>query len=380
MRIGVDGGCWSNRRGYGRFLREILQALAKVDRENQYVVFLDQPACQEFHLGPPFRAVRVELSQPIGEAASAGGSRSVTDLLRMSRALSSELLDLFFFPSVYSYFPVLHRIPILVGIHDAIAHRDPKMHFDSWKQALFWRMKVRLAIDQASLILTVSEYSKRCLHELLGVSLNRMRVLHEGAAHVFRKFDCSGPDYRYVLYVGGFSPHKNLATLARSFRRSRARSNGVRLVLAGDHQSDPFKGSYSELRQLVSDLGLQNEVIFTDFVPDEELCRLYNRASAVVLPSLEEGFGLPALEAMSCGVPVVASAGTALDEVVGDAGLLVDALDEAGFAEAIDRILEDADFARDLSTRSLDRAVRFSWDIAARRLLQIFGETRTMVP
>ena len=374
MRVGVDGGCWSNRRGYGRFLRELLGALTRTDRENEYVVFLDPPSYEDFRLGPPFRPVRVEVSEPVAKAASADGRRSIGDLLRMSRAASREPLDLFFFPSVYSYFPILRKLPILLAIHDSIPERNPSMHFDSRKAALFWRTKVRLALAQATLVLTVSEYSKRSLGKFLGVPGRNIRVLPEGASAVFRKLDAGAPEHRYVLYVGGFSPHKNLATLVRAFSQLQARFSGVRLVLVGDYQSDPFKHSYSDLKRLVSQLSLDKEVVFTGYVPDDELCRIYNQAALVALPSLDEGFGLPALEAMSCGVPVVASSGNAMEELIGDAGMLVDPHDEPAITAAMDRILADAALAQELSARSLQRASQFSWESTARGLVSVFHE------
>jgi glycosyltransferase involved in cell wall biosynthesis len=375
MRVGVDGGCWSNRRGYGRFLREILDALARVDRKNEYIVFLDPPSFRTFHLRERFQPVLVELDEPVTQAASAEGRRSVRDLLRMGRAVARQRLDLLFFPSVYSYFPVLRRLPVLVCIHDTIPERDPKLHFQSWRQSLFWRAKVRLALMQATLVLTVSEYSKRCLGEILGVPAGKVRVIYEGTSAKLVRIDAGAAEHPYVLYVGGFSPHKNLPTLVRAFSRLRARSRGLRLILAGDYHADSFKGAAGELQTLVSDLGLSNEVVFTGFVPDEELCRLYNGASVVALPSLDEGFGLPALEAMTCGIPVVAGSGNALEEVVGDAGVLVQPHDEPALAAAIDRIVEDGAYAQELSRRALARAARFSWDGAAAELMRIFQET-----
>jgi glycosyltransferase involved in cell wall biosynthesis len=114
--------------------------------------------------------------------------------------------------------------------------------------------------------------------------------------------------------------------------------------------------------------------VFTGYVSDQDLCRIYNQASLFALPSLDEGFGLPALEAMACGVPVVASSGNALDEVVGDAGILVGPQDEIALAEAMDLILSDNALARTLSERSLERASQFSWDRAARDLVNLLHE------
>ncbi len=374
MHIGIDGGCWTNRRGYGRFLREMLAALAVEDRENQYSVFLDSAAYPEFHLGEPFRAVRVGTRQPVAQAAHAGGRRSLPDVLRMSCAVAGERLDLFFFPSVYSWFPLLGRVPTLTGIHDTIAERNPAFAFDSRRHERFWRWKVRLAIAQARTILTVSEYSKRCLQTERKLPPERIRVLYEAASPQFRRIECAAPE-PYVLYVGGISPNKNLATLVRAFARVRAAHFGLKLILAGDYQSDGFKSSYAQLRALVEALGLGRDVVFKGYVPDDELCLLYNGARVFVMPSLDEGFGLPALEAMACGAPVIVTSGNALEEIAGGAALLVDPHQEGALPAAIQGVLDDPLFAAELSRRSLERAARFSWSRAAQELLEIFRET-----
>lgn len=375
MRIGIDGGCWGNRRGYGRFLREILAALARRDTRNQYVVFLDSYAYDSFRIEGPFRPVRVELSSPVAEAASSEGRRSIPDLLRMARAVRREALDLIFFPSVYSYFPVLSRLPVIVCIHDTIPERDPKLHFASWRQAAAWRAKVRLALTQARIVLTVSDYSKRCLAEVLKVPESRIRVIYEAASPAFRKLEPAVPREPFLLHVGGFNPHKNLDTLVRAFARLAPRRPDLKLLLVGNHRSDVFKGMAKALEQLAARLGLAERVVFTGYIPDDELCRLYNRAAMVVLPSLEEGFGLPALEAMACGTAIVATRGHAVEEVAREAGIFVDGTSDAALAAAIEQLLADPERAQRLGERGRQRAAAFSWDRAAEKLLGIFEET-----
>ncbi len=374
MNIGIDGGCWTNRRGYGRFLRELLGALSDVDRENRYTVFLDPRGAEEFQLTGPYHAVRVATNRSVNQAAHAGGRRSLADLLRMSRAVARERLDLFFFPSVYSWFPLLKPVPAIVCIHDAIAERNPDFAFASRRHELFWRWKVRLAIAQCRTILTVSQYSRRRLLAEWTLEPDRIRVVYEAASPKFRRIDYPALE-PYLLYVGGISPNKNLATLVRAFARVRAAHRGLKLILAGDYQSDGFKSSYPQLRVLIEALGLGREVVFRGYVPDDELCLLYNGARVFVMPSLDEGFGLPVLEAMACGTPVVAGAGNAVEEVAGTAALLVDPREEGALASAISRVLDDPLLAARLSGRSLERAAQFSWARAARELLAIFRET-----
>ena len=263
---------------------------------------------------------------------------------------------------------------MVVGIHDTIADRNPQFAFASKRQEMFWRWKVRLAILQADRILTVSDYSKRCVEQTLGVRASRISVVYEAASPVFRKLGASGGSGDFVLYVGGISPNKNLPALVRAFARMEA-GDGLNLMLVGDYENDGFKGCYQELTALVRTMGLTEKVVFTGYVPDEELCVLYNSARVFVLPSLDEGFGLPVLEAMACGAPVIIGSGNAMEEVAGDAAVAVDPRDEAALARALDRVLRDEPFRAELAGKSLRRAAEFSWDSAARSLLKVFEET-----
>jgi alpha-1,3-rhamnosyl/mannosyltransferase len=375
MRVGIDGGCWSNQRGYGRFLRGVMKALGEVGSSHRYTVYLDSSSYSLFDLKAPFEARRVATSQGVAQSATADSHRSLRDLLRMSLAVR-EPLDLFFFPSVYSFFPLLRRIPVIVGIHDTIADRNPQFSFSSQKQRWLWRAKVRLALAQADTILTVSHYSKRSIAEWFHVPAGRIAVVQEAASPQFYVRDFEPPPRPFALYAGGISPNKNLALLIRAFSRSDARARGAQLVLAGDCASDRFKGNYAELKALVAELDVVRQVVFTGFVPDEELCRLYNTCTVFVMPSLDEGFGLPAIEAMSCGRPVIVSSGNSLEELVGDAGLTVDPHNVEELAAAIDRIFSCEDLRRCLAERAIQRASEFSWETAARQLLEVFEQTR----
>ena len=360
MRILIDGGCWTNARGYGRFTRELLAALARAPR-HEYVVLLEEQARKDFAL--PHATAFVKLSQGVSEAATSSGRRSVRDLLAMSSAAARQRADAVFFPSVYSYFPLRPPSRALLGVHDTMADRFPHFAFDSPAQQRFWRWKMRMALAQCRDILTVSEYSKRTIARHWKAPENRIHVIPEGPAAVFQPRDC--PKQDVVLCVGGISQNKNLAALIRAFAKVRS---GVELVIVGDYASDRFKTCYSELAALAEGLPVR----FTGRISDEELCRCYNEARLLAFPSLEEGFGLPAVEAMACGLPVVAHNAHALAEVVGDAGLLVDATNEDDLAAAIHRVLDDSSLAAELRRKGLARAACFSWDRAAEQLQDIF--------
>src|SRR5712692_308209 len=221
MRIGVDATCWATRRGYGRFLRALLTATLAIDRENEYTFFIDSKN-EEFPL-PTHRAevIRADCGVPTSKAAGADGRRSLRDMWSLSRTINRQKLDLFFFPSVYSYVPLRRGLPKIVAVHDVIPELYPKLVFPTLRSKLYWRAKVKLACAQAKLILTVSEYSRRCLADYMKIPPSRLRCVNEASDPVFQRLKAAdgrallarlglSPGVRFLTYVGGFSPHKNL--------------------------------------------------------------------------------------------------------------------------------------------------------------------------
>jgi alpha-1,3-rhamnosyl/mannosyltransferase len=386
MRIGVDATCWSNRRGYGRFARALLTATLAVDRSNEYVFFTDQSA-DEFPMPTSVEVVRVAAGVPTIQAAAANGRRSLGDLWAISRAISGRKLDLFFFPSVYSYVPLTSSTPELVTIHDVIPELFPQMVFPTWQSKLFWRTKVSLACMQARRILTISEYSRRKMTDVLGIRPERVRVVNEAGDPVFRRVPGldTAPLYQklgipagtpLVCYVGGFSPHKNLFLLADVFRELVAQPefSSVRLVLAGDFQGDAFFSCYRELKQRVDEAGLQERVLFPGYMRDDELLALLNCTHALVLPSFCEGFGLPAVEAAACGAPVLVTTESPLPELLGEGAVALAPEDRAGWRDALARVLRDDSLRARMSAAGLAATAKLSWENSARQLLEIFDE------
>ena len=176
---------------------------------------------------------------------------------------------------------------------------------------------------------------------------------------------------RFFLYVGGLSPHKNLLRLVEAF--AMAAPPDVKLVLVGD-LSDVFHTHVPQIRAAIARHALQERVILAGFVPDEDLAYLYTSAYALILPSLLEGFGLPAVEAMACGTPVVSSRAGSLPEVVGDAGAYFEATDVASIAGAIRMILGSPSHRDHLARLALERSALFTWEESARRLVACFDE------
>ncbi|MBI4589386.1 MAG: glycosyltransferase family 4 protein [Candidatus Rokubacteria bacterium] len=388
MIVGVDASCWSNRRGYGRFTRELLRAMVAVDHRNEYMFFLDPQADAGGDLPEGATRIVVPTSEPPARAASASGRRRLADVWAFSRRVAREPLDVMFYPSVYTFFPLLRRVRAVVTIHDVIPERFPELVFPDRRSRFFWRAKLYVATRQASAILTVSEHSRAGILRYFRVRGSRVRVVHEAPSRLFRPLGDQGVGAgmlaryrlavgdRYILYLGGMSPHKNLPTLLEVYARlvRDPELAEVKLVLGGDVQGDVFHSHYSVLEALVGRLEIQDRVTFAGFVEDEELLHLYNGADAVVLPSFDEGFGLPAIEAAACGVPVVASSTGALPELLEEAGLFVDPYRPPELLDALRRLLKDGALRKELGERGLLRAREFSWERSAAQVVALLAE------
>jgi len=386
MHIGVDATCWQNNRGYGRHARALLSSLVRADRENRYTFVMDSASGID---GVPTEAnVRlVRASAPTAVAASSNGHRSVLDVWRVSRVLSEPSFDLLLFPTVYSFVPAFGRAKKLVMIHDVIAEKYPRLTLPSVTARLLWRTKVDLACRQANAIATVSEYSRLSLLEHFRLPPERVFVVGEASDPIFRVMENPQPTPRLcslgissrgrvVVYVGGFGPHKNLKTLVSVFAHLAAQSefSDVRLVLVGEHRNEVFHSCFTAVEAQVSTLGLSERVVFTGYLPDHELVVLLNLSSVLVLPSLMEGFGLPAVEAAACGCPVIATTASPLPQLLGDGGIYVDPMRSEEMVAALTRVLRSEQLRERMREAGIAAARRLSWESAARQMMGVIRE------
>ena len=387
LRVGIEACTWANRRGYGRFTRELVSEMVTRHPQHRFVLVVDGHTANECSFPDGAEIVVVDTAAQPTKAAAADGSRSLQDVWRMSRALATARFDVVLFPTRYTFVPLLSSTPVVLTIHDATDVAHPRLLFPNWRSRSLWQLKSRLAIRRADRIVTVSNDARRQIATAFGLTESSIAVVSEGPDAVFRPRlnDPAVEDVRaryhlppacaLLLYVGGISPHKNLDTLLRAASMVRRHEpNGWHVVLVGDYRGDSFLGCYKELTALARSLAIDDLITFTGFVPDEDLALLYNAATMLLLPSRGEGFGLPVLEAMASGVPVIASNRNSLPEVLDGAGLLFDPDSDQALAACILRLLREPELCTDLRARGLDRAGAYTWQAGADTMVRVLED------
>jgi glycosyltransferase involved in cell wall biosynthesis len=277
--------------------------------------------------------------------------------------------------------PPVRQARTILTVHDLTFMRLPQCAEAGLRAYL--NKVVPRSIERADLVLADSQSTKSDLIELLNLSPDRIEVVYAGVERRFRPMEGVmalqrvkkryGLDFPFILSLGTLEPRKNFAGLIEAYALMRGKrqgmvDRGLKLVIAGG------KGwLYDKIFARVEELGLKDKVIFPGFIADEDLPALYNLAELFVFPSLYEGFGLPPLEAMACGTPVVTSDRPSLPEVVREAGLMVEATDSEALAEAMERVLADKDLRREMRERGLKQAQKFTWEAAAGKLLDVYN-------
>ncbi|MCL5962155.1 MAG: glycosyltransferase family 4 protein [Chloroflexi bacterium] len=374
MRIGIDGRYITDHfPGIGRYTYNLVRALAELNDDNRFIIFCNQRLSNS----------RYDLNELVGYA---NVETRLVDLSPFSLKeqwqwfplLLRERLDVFHSP--YYVKPYLLPCPSVVTIYDTISSRYPE-YLPSRSSKVVFDVTTRLASATAKRVITLSNASREDLRRFFNVPLDKIVVAYLAADERYRVEDPAQVEsvrakYRlpgeFILYVGINKPHKNLVTLVEAYNHFR-RSGGpaVKLVLAGREDT-----RFPQARERVAELGLTEEVAFLGDVLEEDLPYLYNCASLFVFPSLYEGFGLPVLEAMACGVPVICSDTSSLPEVVGSAALMVDPLNVEALSGAISEVLSRESLRTDLRKKGLERARLFSWRQTAQETLEVYRRSR----
>jgi glycosyltransferase involved in cell wall biosynthesis len=366
VRIAIDARKLHDY-GIGTYVRNLVYWLARFKTGDTYVLLCRAEDVDFVRaLGPGFEAIH----EP-------AGNYSVREQLSVPLALSRARVDLFHAPH-YVVSP-LTRCPFVVTIHDCIHLRFPE-YLPNRLAHVYARTLMRSAARRSERVLTVSQASKQDILHYLKVPSGKVEVIYNAideqlacapradeVSKVRERYQLTSP---FILYAGNIKPHKNVDRLIEAYSILRRRGiEHAKLLVIGDEIS-----KYPNLRRLVHQFQLHQHVRFLGFVPDATLAALYQLASVFVFPSLYEGFGLPPLEAMAAGTPVITSNISSLPEVVGDAAVLIDPMDAGAIADAMARVLSDASLRASLVERGRQRVTVFSWERSARRVCEVYAE------
>ncbi len=378
MRIAIDARwIFEELSGIGQYTTELIKHLAKIDRDNEYILLFDQPwlmdrtaQTSQYNTAPNVEARLVNC-----------GALSLKNQLLGSRVLEPLRADVFHSPNYMiplRAFPVAkpHQPKCVVTLHDVIPLVFPDHAPRSKKRRLFPIYKrVMYEVGQrADAILTVSESSRNDVIQHLHIDPERrqnVRVVYNGVSDTYKPpFQLPDRRTKTILFVGRMDPYKNVVALIEAFARIRTDDlEKVRLKIIG-----PTETRYPEAPARAAELGLDDAIDWMGYAQNDDILRAYQEADLFVLPSRYEGFGLPVLEAMACGIPVICSNTSSLPEVAGEAAIQVGPDDIQGLADAIANVLRDPVLANRMRDRGLEQAKKFSWRKCAEETLAVYEE------
>lgn len=353
MKIGIDAQTTLGQKtGFGFYVDNLTKALSKIAHHDQLELFYPNSTD--------------DLSTP---------QRWLWDQVGLPTKARKAKIDLFHQPAFSA--PIFYSGKKIVTIHDVISLFYTDIPFYSRQYYAKWMPFSYKFTDH---IITVSEHSKRDIIEKLGIPAEKISVIYEAAderyAHPVSAEDLKRVKTKYylhkpfVLNVGTLNPRKNLEFLVKVFSTIKQNTKlPHQLIIAGK------KGwHYDQLFKLVKDLGMEDEIIFTGYIEDEDKPALYRLADLFVFPSMYEGFGLPPLEAMMCGTPIISSNTSSLPEVVGDGGITLSPTDKSGWVSAITHLLSNDNYRQELIGKGKTQAAKFSWELCAKETLDLYHQ------
>jgi glycosyltransferase involved in cell wall biosynthesis len=363
MHIGIDARFVQGpNTGVTNYLLNLLSGISRVDRDNTYSIFLSDPAY--INRVPQARNFRVRLNT---------ANALIWKNLWLPQEVKRLGIDCFHFPAYTASFANIGKN--VVTIPDVIHKVNPDWF--SFKERILLSLPINLAIKKADRIIAISQSTKRDIMKYYNVPDEKISVTLLAADESFRQIDEPSIkeyikrkyaiDSDYILNIGVLFKRRNLERLLEAFSILK-KNSGIKhkLVIAGPGRE------YFNLGEYIARYGLKQEVIYLGYIQQDDLPLLYNAALFFVYPSLYEGFGLPVLEAMSCGKAVIASKTSSLPEVVGDAGILVDPFKKEEFYQAMHRLIIDEGLRNELAMKGLKRAELFSWDSLAAETVSIY--------
>jgi glycosyltransferase involved in cell wall biosynthesis len=360
--------------GVGTYIRNVVRTLGRIDHETQY--FLIGPTAKVREMGSlPANFHATEVATP---------ERSVKGYREFRGVLAELNCDLVHIPNLFSV-PRLLPCPYLMTVHDMLEHMSRAREQNGFWRSVHFQLTKRV-LSGASRIVAVSNFTKTEIEKLFGIPGERIDVVYNAIDDRFLHGHASAADrqlivqryqvtYPFLLYAGRISPHKNVVRMIEAFSalKTQLEKDGhlpdLKLIIIGDDLS-----GNPDLRRTVVRSGVHNDVRFLGFVPIEVLRIFYDMAKIFVFPSLYEGFGLPPLEAMAHGTPVVASNVSSLPEVVGNAAVLVNPENVFEIMRALHRVLLDQSLRDRMKERSYQQAAKFSWEKSVRRIIDVYRQ------
>jgi glycosyltransferase involved in cell wall biosynthesis len=367
LRIGIDAhsvgmGAGGNETHYENLLRWI----PKLDTQNEYVLYFSHLDAEKMK--------RYAANGRVTAEQLPWKSSYLRVPLALPKAIRRDGLDVFHAQYVL---PPFTRCKTLLTVCDLAYEHHPETFRAI--EAARCKLMIPRSARKAGHIVTLSEFSKRDISERYGIAPEKITVTYCGPDENFapvdrsqareelaRKYKIEGP---FLLYVGRIQARKNLIRLVEALAALKKRGAPHKLVIVGKQDFQ-----VEQLTAKVAELGLDKDVIFTGYVPTEDLPKFYSAAEAFVFPSIFEGFGLPVIEAMACGAAVVTSYGSSLEEVAGDAALLADPHSTDSIVTAIDRVLRDDTWREELRRRGIERAKQFSYRDAAAQTIRLYRQ------
>lgn len=377
MKIGINALFLQSRAtGSAQYMIHLLDALAHIDQQNEYILLGPRPVKHTSQHSFPYQVHPV----PDFAARNENIEKVIWEQLTAPNAAHNATVDLYHVP--YFAPPLFPRTPTVVTIHDVIPMRLPAYQLGGKVKA--YMQLVSSAAHRATMIITVSQHAKQDMINVLKIPPERIHVIYEAAGdeyHPITDIDILtaararyGIGERYIFYLGGLDQRKNVLQLIHAFSHlyNQIGDPHLQLVISGnpDKQQGPL---FPDPRPVAADLGMNGQIVYR-FIEDEDKPAIYSGASLFVFPSLYEGFGLPPLEAMGCGAPVVCSNRTSLPEVVGNAAISIDPEDTRALTEAMHQVLTNSALQTDLRARSLQQAAQFSWNKTAQETLAVYQE------
>lgn len=377
MRVALDISCTRGRRaGIGWYASNLLSAIAKIDQNNDYLLYTFYSRARDFEFNrmglPAGMNFRLEQKRIPFRVARFLLDRSVI-------SINSLLGPFDVFHALAHTAPPFASGKLVATIHDVAYLRYPDRRFTDPERGSQGASRLRALAERADLIIAVSERTKQDIQDVLGIPQEKIRVVYEAAEECFKLLNQAAlsdvksryhlPE-RFVLFVGTMEPRKNVPLLLKAHHALKlAGKLDHKLVLVGK-----LGWHYDATFDLVTELRLQDDVIFLGHIPREDLPAVYNLADLFVYPSFYEGFGLPPLEAMACGTPVIASRSSCFPEILGEAATLIDPEDVADAASKVHMLMTDSGLRARFRALGMKKAAEFSWERAARDTVQIYEE------